>query len=782
MYSRLRLPVLLFVMLAGVVSSGWYALQRAAESEQRRFLELTTQQMAIRLESCVAARTLVLQQAAQSVAYQPFSDRVEFARHARPIVDSHPDFLAINWVDVDGVIREVYPLEANQAAVGLQLYEHPNKTVREALAAASEQGVVSFSAPINLAQGGVGIAGYAAVVSGSRLQGYVNGALRLRPLFERCLGGEKGALGRVQLGYQGNWVFDNQAVSVTAFSGTLPITIGGHGWTLTYRPLLDLRSQRLQRLRLAFFVVGLLLCLATSVGIFWLRREQTALTTSEQRYRQLVDNARDAIFVAQDGKVLFPNPETSLLTGYSRTELDGAEMAGMIAPEHREMVVRNHLRRLGGESPPASYRFQFLHRDGHKVWVDLSAVLIEWEGRPATLNTLRDISKIEDLERKVQRAEKLESVGRLAGGIAHDFNNLLMGIQGYADLLKDDIQGNPDVLEMIDAITVQVNSGSKLTARLLGFARGGRYQVTVLELDKLVVRGLQLFSRARRTLDVHTEIAEGDFRVSADADQIDQVLLNLYMNAAEAMGDHGTLRVTVQRVEITDGQPSGADLAPGTYVSLKVIDDGPGLDAETRAHLFEPFFTTKAKGKGSGLGLASAYGIVRNHGGTIDVSSEPGEGATFEVLLPVSTEPIRKPDGVKEEIRLGSETVLLVDDEETVLSVAQRNLEGLGYRVICAGSGSEAVEIFGRQAEEIDLVMLDMVMPGMSGPQVYEKIARRDNGTRFLFFSGYSPGHKLEEVLEKECTAFIQKPFVTASLSVKLRLLLDAHDPGTGTT
>jgi CheY-like chemotaxis protein len=366
----------------------------------------------------------------------------------------------------------------------------------------------------------------------------------------------------------------------------------------------------------------------------------------------------------------------------------------------------------------------------------------------------------------------MEAIGTLAGGIAHDFNNLLMGIQGNVSLMHMDMSSAHSHYERLMKIEKQVRSGTRLTSHLLGYARKGRYEVKPIDLKQLINDTLDAFERTRKEIAVHRELAQDLATVEADVGQIEQVLLNLCVNAADAMPGGGDMFVKARNATHLDMKGKLYAPTPADYVCLVVTDRGTGMDKDTVERIFDPFFTTKERGRGTGLGLASAYGIVKGHGGYVDVDSTLGEGTTFEIYLPASKREIQEPAKVVAGITSGSETVLLVDDEEDIRQVGQELLEALGYNVLLARNGEEAVQIYARDGHNIDLVLLDMVMPNMGGGRAYDRMKEIDPEVRVLLSSGYSIDGEATEILERGCDGFIQKPFDMRLLSGKMREIL----------
>jgi two-component system cell cycle sensor histidine kinase/response regulator CckA len=403
-----------------------------------------------------------------------------------------------------------------------------------------------------------------------------------------------------------------------------------------------------------------------------------------------------------------------------------------------------------------------------------SPVLDHEEKLTGYTHSLKDITESRHLEAQLLRATKLEAIGTLAGGIAHDINNVLMGIQGYTSLMLLHTGSAHPHFRNLKGIEHWVENGANLTRQLLGFARGGKYEVKVTDLNELVEKSSEMFGRTKKEIRIHRNYQQDTWQVEVDPGQIEQVLLNLYVNAWHAMPGGGDLYIETGNVVLGESESRAFDVEPGGYVKISVTDTGTGMDEATRRRIFDPFFTTKEMGRGTGLGLASAYGIIRNHGGIINVCSEKGKGTTFSIYLPATRKEFATEDrGVDYEVLRGTETVLLVDDEKMILQVAKRMLEKLGYVVLAADSGEQAVEVYEQHKDEIDLVILDMIMPDMSGGDTYDKMKEIKQKQKVLLASGYAANGQAASIMTRGCNGFIQKPFSIKKLSAAIRGILD---------
>ena len=442
--------------------------------------------------------------------------------------------------------------------------------------------------------------------------------------------------------------------------------------------------------------------------------------------------------------------------------------------------IINEVRRTG--EPAQVKDFEVIRKDGATRAIEFSLYLIkDNKSKPdGVRGVVRDVTEIfkaerekKKLEKQLQHSQKMEAIGSLAGGIAHDFNNVLMGMQGNASLMLFDIDESHPHYNKIKNIERYVENGSSLTRQLLGFARGGGYEVRATDLNELIIRTSSMFGRAKKEIKIHTNLLKKIWAVEVNQGQMEMVFLNLYINALHAMPEGGDLHLLSENVVIDDGSDVNLNLKHGEYVKVSVVDTGTGINKEIQEKIFDPFFTTKEKGRGTGLGLASASEVIKNHGGLIDVYSEKGKGTTFNIYLQASDKKVMQEKELTRKILKGTETILLVDDEEMIIEVNQEILKALGYKTMIARSGKEAVEIYKNNQEKINMVIMDMIIPGMSGKEVYDNLKKIDPEIKVLLSSGYSISGQAAEILERGCNGFIQKPFKLRELSVKIREILD---------
>lgn len=509
------------------------------------------------------------------------------------------------------------------------------------------------------------------------------------------------------------------------------------------------------------------------------KHAEESLRLSESGFRSMIEDAPYGIYRADiDGKLLRANPALQKMLGYDNLdELLSASLPTNVFRNPSDFGGFKEL--LENASEFKDVEVELKRRDGAPITVRCTGRKVkgEHEGVPCFDVFAEDVTERRILERQLRMAGKMEAVGRLSGGIAHDFNNLLGVIIGYGQVLKRRLGGGNDLLECAEEIEKAGQRAASLTRQLLAFSRQQILTPSILRLNDLVLDMAKMLPRLLgEDITVNTSLSSDLGMVKADQGQIEQVIMNLAVNARDAMPEGGTLRIETVNVELDQAyawQHPGAK--PGHYVMLAVIDSGTGIDPDTLTHIFEPFFTTKEVGKGTGLGLATVYGVVKQSGGYIWVESEPGHGASFQIFLPRVDEPtaeIAATTPVDETVG-GSETILLVEDSEALRKLTRSFLESHGFKVLVAQDGEEALEVEARHSGEIDLLLTDVVMPGMNGRALAERLLPKQLGMRVLYISGYTDTFVARHGVLEEGMVLLHKPFTEEVLIRKVRELLD---------
>jgi PAS domain S-box-containing protein len=508
------------------------------------------------------------------------------------------------------------------------------------------------------------------------------------------------------------------------------------------------------------------------------------LNQRQQLLQAVFENAPLGIAIADsDGRFVEVNQAFLDMLAYTREEALTLSFIDITHPDDREET-----RRLSDEARLGKTNFyqlekRYVARTGEFVWAiarltvlrDASNAVRYWLGIIENITDRRQAEKErQQMAAQVQQAQKMEAIGTLAGGIAHDFNNLLMAIQGNISLLLLNKEPHHRETTYLKNVETAVQRASELTRQIVGFARGGKYEVRTTNLNQLLAKTADMFGRSKKEITVHTHLEKNLWSVEADQSQIEQVLLGMFVNAWQAMPDGGELRLTTANavVDPNDHQKP-PDAAAGRYACISIVDTGVGMDAAVQARIFEPFFTTKTGGQATGLGLSAAFGIIKNHHGFITVQSQPGRGSIFRIYLPAVAQAAPPPPlPAQNRSDKTAQTILLVEDEEIVAEIGLQMLERLGYRALVAQSGADALALFSRHQDEIDLVILDMIMPSMGGGVIFDRLRSLKPEIPVLLSSGYSLNGQALDILKRGCRGFIQKPFNIEQLQQKILEIL----------
>ncbi len=513
------------------------------------------------------------------------------------------------------------------------------------------------------------------------------------------------------------------------------------------------------------------------------------LKRAKIEYKYMVENSPDLIYqLDTEGFFTFINSSVRKLLGYQPEDLIGKHYTDIIHEEDRERSRWLFNERRTGDRATNETELRLLYKpdsevntiSGKFITVELKATGMYDEHKKdrnkklliGTYGVARDVSYRKQLEAHLYHSQKMEAIGTLAGGIAHDFNNLLMGIQGYTSLMLANMELNSKNYGRLMNVEQHIQDGAELTRQLLGFAKDGKYDLKPTDLNHLIKKTASMFGRTKKEIKMGVKLESNLWHTAVDQGQIKQVLLNLYVNAWQAMPDGGDITIATSNAVISAKAGKNIGLKEGRYIKISVTDTGIGMSEEIQHRIFEPFFTTKERSRGTGLGLASAYGIIHNHRGAIKVISQEHYGTTFVVYLPASDVRMVKERVSQSPIRTGRETILVVDDEPNILEVTEEMLQTMGYNVLTANNGREAVALFGKNSLTVDLTILDMIMPGLSGGETYNRIKKIRPEAKVLLSSGYSIKGEAQKILDRGCNGFIQKPYNLEKLSEKLEVVL----------
>jgi PAS domain S-box-containing protein len=499
---------------------------------------------------------------------------------------------------------------------------------------------------------------------------------------------------------------------------------------------------------------------------------------AEEAYRELFENASDMVYTLDlEGRFTSLNKAGERLLGYSSDESRQLRFEGLVAP-HDASAVRDLVTGLADGGSSTALTLDLLARDGRRVPIETTLRLICREGQPVGIQGIaRDFTERDRLEGELRQAHKLEAIGRLAGGVAHDFNNILMVIQGYGDMLLSRVGRDNPLYNDLSEIPKAARRGSALTRQLLAFGRKQMLWITPLDLNTVVRDTTQMLVRLiGENIRLRLHLEETPCPIEADRMQLEQVLVNLAVNARDAMPVAGDLTIDVAAVHLHSLDHA---LPPGSYIRLSIRDTGCGMDDATKARLFEPFFTTKAPGHGSGLGLATVYGIVKQLGGHIDVDTAPLQGTTFVVHFPRTDKAVAvaAETVVVESSAVGTETILLVEDDDSVRAFSQAVLKRQGYVILEATGPKEALTIAARHPGTIDLVLTDVIMPDMTGPEMVTLLKGIRPEPHVLYISGYATDALVGDGVLSEQVVLVQKPVAARDLLRAVRLVLDTPMP-----
>ena len=498
------------------------------------------------------------------------------------------------------------------------------------------------------------------------------------------------------------------------------------------------------------------------------RQSEEALKVSEERYRLFINGTDDMVFMKDEQRrYVFVNRATADFFKKDESDIIGKTDFQLMSGNAARMCQDSDERAFKADGVVVTEEDW-----GGRTFEPRKFKINLMDGKIGLGAFIRETTLQKRLESQLMQARKMEAIGTLAGGIAHDFNNLLMGIQGHASLMLMDTDAAHPHHGRLHGIQDQVQSGANLTRQLLGFARGGCYEIKPTDINQLMRKTSSMFGRTKKEIHIQENYDDKIWTVNVDQAQMEQVFLNLYVNAWQAMPDGGNLFLKTENIVVSHDSPESFPRRAGKYVKISVKDTGVGMDDNTRRRIFEPFFTTKEMGRGTGLGLATVYGIIKGHGGFIDVLSEEGRGACFVIYLPAANGKAAHEVRTEGRILKGRETILLVDDEAVIIDVTRDILKALGYRVLTATGGRQAVQMYEEAAGRIELVILDMIMPDMGGGETFDRLKSINAEIKVILSSGYSLNSQAKMIMDKGVQVFLQKPFRIDQLSQKVRDVL----------
>ncbi len=780
-HSAWFVSLAVFLILAGLFVSVWKANRGHQHSALRAQAEKLAELTARQLEDSIRARLTLAKQLRIEWEIHPFPNRRSFERRALALMQQISGYQALNWIDSKGVIQWTVPRGPNIKAEGHDLHQHPfaRETFMRAEATKSDQ----VTPIIELLQGGLGLASYLPIESNGQDLGYLNAVFRIDPLVNEVLPEAVRTRFPIHIEAGGRRIFSNHLQPLsdwTAHPQPATLKVGETTWTVQVMVGREAVSQGNGGSSSLLLVVGIGLSALIAVLVWLAIRFVHRLQQSERRYRELFEESLDAVYISTpEGRLLDINQAGVQM--FEATNIEqllsvdiGAEL--FVDPIERDQLVKA----LEREGSVQGYLLHLRRLDGEDLWVRATATTVRDErGEIVQLRgILHDETNVHRMQQELIKIQRIEGMSQLAGGVAHDFNNVLAAIMSNISLLRLKIQ-DADQGQYLERIERSVDSASQLTRQLLEFSRGTLSSTGPVELNPLVETALVIVERSidsSITIECHLEDALPP--VQGDAGRLQQVLLNLLLNARDAMPDGGTLTVSTSLVPSPPDLPDESCEGTSSCIRLAVVDTGLGMTPETASRIFEPFFTTKGRSKGTGLGLAVVYGIVRDHGGTIRVQSAPNKGSRFEVLLPPATEDA--PPGVEpDESSLNRPpTVLVVDDDSDIRGGVREILTEKGYAVVEASKPAEALSLIRERAEDIDLVLLDMTMPGPSGLETMNKLREVRPDVSVVLSSGFGVGVWKPEFGGKPPDAVLPKPYSITTLLETIATVLNAVPRG----
>lgn len=506
------------------------------------------------------------------------------------------------------------------------------------------------------------------------------------------------------------------------------------------------------------------------------KRTDETIKASEEKYRLLVENAHDAIIVVQDNHLKYSNPSLLELLKNRDKNINDILMTDLIHPDDLEMVLNAHIQRMAGTEVPNNYTFRGINCDDEILWLQINAVQFDWEGKPAILCIIRNISDEKKLEDQLMQAQKMEAIGTLAGGIAHDFNNILSAIIGYTELSMLDVPKDGKAASRLNRVFTASQRAKDLVNQILNFSKQKERELKPIKVRLIVEEALKLLrATIPSTITFETNFVKDIGIIKGDATQIHQVVMNLCTNAYHAMEESGgKLEVNLKNITIDKASSKYLfNIDQGEFVLLQICDTGHGMSKETIKRIFEPYFTTKKTGKGTGLGLSVVHGIVQSMNGDLKVDSELKKGTTINIFLPRTETDIIMTKTIVDDVKTGTERILLVDDEKIIADMTAEMLQSLGYQVTTRVSAIEALRVFSNNPDRFDLIITDHTMPQKTGRELAVEILKIKPDTPIILCTGFSSTINEEAALSIGIKAFLNKPILIKHLAQSIRKVLD---------
>ncbi len=776
-------PVAFF--LCGLIGTG--ILYQTIEANEKRRLqseaEITAEQVRLRLEAWIDTRTGLFEHLSQHQFVDETDIAQNFRHHALTIVDLYPDIQAVNFIDRQWVIRKVVPAQSNAPALNKDLHNHPSPGVVAALQRAETTGEFTRSPIMELLQSGKGFATYHPLMDlRGQKHGFVNGVFRVQELVDACLY-EKVLRERFWfrlVAHDGGVAYSHLPADQDIKSDSrivLPVRIVDRSWNLELLPSAEYQAASSTAADEIMAGLGLVLAAVLALLLRILLTRQDALRESQAKYRLLVENQIDLVVKLDPaGNFLYVSPSYCEAFDLTEEELLGTNFKHLVHPEDRKKAQAS-LAELA-QPPHRSYNEQRSITSAEVIWQAwTNAAVLDKDGNLEAITAVgRDITRRRELEDQLALSRKMQAVGQLAGGIAHDFNNLLQAMLGNLQFVEQDTQPTGQTAADIKEIEKGIDRAMILTRQLLAFSRKQAFEPKQEDLNTVVESTLHRFrSTLRSAIILNFEATGNKTPVRIDGGQIEQIVQNLVDNARDAITSAGTIKVgTEVRTLDEDFCDKYLDLQAGQYVVLTVGDDGHGMPPEVLERAFEPFYTTREVGAGTGLGLATIYGIVQQHYGTILATSTVQQGSRFSVYLPHDSQDENGTPEAQAQPSTGNfETILMAEDDRSVRNLAVRVLQKANYKVLVAEDGQQAIDLFTANQGQVDLVILDLVMPNVDGREARNAIVALQPDIPVLFASGYDPATLAGEGLPTDQQNILMKPYGITDLLHKVRQILD---------